>query len=66
MQRTLENQTSRAYKLQYFPFVSGEMLEEHREEIKNKLKGDYMQYMSEKAKLAEKLNYRRNSYAGVI
>ena len=30
MQRTLEVKSGKAYQLQFFPFVSGEMLEEHR------------------------------------
>ena len=40
------------------------MLEDHRDEIKNKLRGDYLQYMTERAKAADKVSYRRNSYAG--
>ena len=44
-QRTIEHRSDKAYKLDYFPFVSGEMLEDHRSDLKAQLRGDYMQYM---------------------
>ena len=44
-QRTIEAKSGKTYKLEYFPFVSGEMLEDHRNELKSQIRGDYLQYM---------------------
>ena len=42
------------------------MLEEYRGQLKNKLKGDYLTYMTERTKQADLQYHRRNSIAGEV